>query len=174
MGLSRRRPLGGLGLRDATDDGPPPLLPPTRWGLYGWRPGKGMRPQMGEHCVEDTTEEDPTYMQSFIISHSSRVEQYGDMSSDSRNNTISNFLKMNWVIGSPPKFDTLLASLYLTYMHSFIISHSSCAEQYGDMSSEGLTHSDTHTFFKFNWVTGHHQTLTYYWHHSTRHTWKVS
>ena len=29
MGLSRRRPVGGLRLRGATDDGPPPLLPPT-------------------------------------------------------------------------------------------------------------------------------------------------
>ena len=35
MGLSRRRPVGGLRLRGATDDGPPPLLPPTRRGLYG-------------------------------------------------------------------------------------------------------------------------------------------
>ena len=30
MGLSRRRPVGGLRLRGATDDGPPPLLPPNR------------------------------------------------------------------------------------------------------------------------------------------------
>ena len=43
--------------------GPPPLPPPTRRGLCGWRPGhsdragKGMRPQVGEHCVKDTTEE---------------------------------------------------------------------------------------------------------------------
>ena len=29
MGLSRRRPVGGLRLRGATDDGPPPLLPST-------------------------------------------------------------------------------------------------------------------------------------------------
>ncbi len=63
MGLSRRRPVGGLRLRGATDDGPPPLLPSTRRGLYGWPPGhsdragKGMRPQVGEHCVKDTTEE---------------------------------------------------------------------------------------------------------------------
>ena len=28
-------------------------------------------------------------------------------------------------------------------MHSFLISHSSCAEQYGDMSSD--THTHTHT-----------------------------
>ena len=35
MGLSRRRPVGGLRLRGATDDGPPPILPPTRRGLYG-------------------------------------------------------------------------------------------------------------------------------------------
>ena len=65
----------------------------------------------------------------FIISHSSCVEQYGDMSSDTHT-------QLN---GSPPKFDTLLASWYLTYMQGFIISHSSCVEQYGDMSS------DTHT-----------------------------
>ena len=38
--------------------------PPTRRGLYGWRPGhsdragKGMRPQVGEHYVKDTTEEE--------------------------------------------------------------------------------------------------------------------
>ena len=35
MGLSRRRPVGGLRLRGATDDGPPPLLPSTRQGLHG-------------------------------------------------------------------------------------------------------------------------------------------
>ena len=29
-GQSRRRPVGGLRLRGATDDGPPPLLPSTR------------------------------------------------------------------------------------------------------------------------------------------------
>ena len=50
----------------STDIGPPPLLPPTRRGLYGWRPGhsdrtgKSMRPQVGEHCVKDTTEEEQT------------------------------------------------------------------------------------------------------------------
>ena len=32
--LSRRRPVGGLRLRGARDDGPPHLLPPTRRGLY--------------------------------------------------------------------------------------------------------------------------------------------
>ena len=53
------------------------------------------------------------------------------------------FFKFNWVTGSPPKFDTLLASWYPTYMQSFTISHSSCGEQYGDMSSDGLTHSHT-------------------------------
>ena len=66
MGLSRRRPVGGLRLRGATDDGPPPLLPSTstRRGLRGWRPGhsdragKGMCPQVGENCVKDTKEED--------------------------------------------------------------------------------------------------------------------
>ena len=35
MGLSRRRPYGGLRLRGATNDGPPPLLLPTRRCLYG-------------------------------------------------------------------------------------------------------------------------------------------
>ena len=35
MGQSRRRPVGGLRLRGATDDGPPPLLPSTRRDLYG-------------------------------------------------------------------------------------------------------------------------------------------
>ena len=54
-----------------------------------------------------------------------------------------NVLKFNWVTGSPPKFDTLLASWYPTYMQSFIISHSSCAEQYGDMSADTQTHSHT-------------------------------
>ena len=50
------------------------------------------------------------------------------------NNTIKRFFKFNWVTESPPKFDTLLASWYPTCLQSFIISHSSCAEQYGDMS----------------------------------------
>ena len=35
MGQSRRRPVGGLRLLGATDDGPPPLLPSTRRDLYG-------------------------------------------------------------------------------------------------------------------------------------------
>ena len=70
-----------------------------------------------------------TYMQSFIISNSSRAEQYGDMSPDTHIHTIK-FIKFNWVTGSSPKFDTLLAVWYRTYMQSFIISHSSCAEQY--------------------------------------------
>ena len=56
---------------------------------------------------------------------------------------IKTFFKCNWVTGSPPKFDTLWASWYLTYMQSFIISHSSCAEKYGDMSSDTQTHSPT-------------------------------
>ena len=34
MGLSRRRPVGGMRLRGATDEGSPPLLPSTRQGLY--------------------------------------------------------------------------------------------------------------------------------------------
>ena len=35
IGLSRRRSVGGLRLRGATDDGPPPLLPSTRRSLHG-------------------------------------------------------------------------------------------------------------------------------------------
>ena len=31
------------------------------------------------------------------------------------------------------------------YMQSFIISHSSCAEQYGDMSADTQTHTHTRT-----------------------------
>ena len=53
--------------------------------------------------------------------------------------------KFNWVTGSPPKCYTLLASWNPTYMQSFIISHSSCAEQYGDMSSDTRTHARAHT-----------------------------
>ena len=71
MGLSRWRPVGGLRLRGATDDGPPPLLPSTRRGLHGWWPGhsdragKDMCPQVGENCVKDTKEEeDPVTYQS--------------------------------------------------------------------------------------------------------------
>ena len=55
------------------------------------------------------------------------------------------FFKFNWVTGSLPKFDTLLASWYPTYIQSFIISHSSCAEQYVNMSSDTQTQSHTHT-----------------------------
>ena len=64
MGLSRRRSVGGLRLRGATDDGPPPLLPSTRRGPHDWRPGhsdrarKGLRPQVGGNCVKDTKEEE--------------------------------------------------------------------------------------------------------------------
>ena len=65
--------------------------------------------------------------------------------------TLNIVIKCNWVTGSPPKFDTLLAVWYRTYMQSFIISHSSCAEQYGDMSPD--THTHTIKFIKFNWVT---------------------
>ena len=97
---------------------------------------------------------------------------------------VKTFFKFSWVTGSPPKFDTLLASWYPTYMQSFIISHSSCAEQYGDMSPSNMatclrtdTHKPVKTFLKFSWVTGslgHHQNLTHCWHHGTRHTCKVS
>ena len=45
-----------------------------------------------------------------------------------------------WVSGSPTTFDTVLASWYPTFMQSFILSHSSCDEQYGDMSSDTHTH----------------------------------
>ena len=61
-----------------------------------------------------------------------------------RKQFLKSFFKFNWVTGSPPKFDTLLASWYPTYMQSFIISHSSCADQYGDMSADTQTHSHTH------------------------------
>ena len=54
-------------------------------------------------------------------------------------------LQFNLVSGSPPKVDTLLASWYPTYMQSFIISHSTCAEQYGDMSADTQTHTHTDT-----------------------------
>ena len=60
-----------------------------------------------------------------------------------------NVLKFNWVTGSPPKLYTLLASWYPTYMQSFIISHSSCAEQYGDIVS--LTHTLTHKLATNSW-----------------------
>ena len=57
---------------------------------------------------------------------------------------ILNKTKFNCVTGSPPKCDTLLASWYPTYMQSFIISHSSCAEQYGEwLRTHRLTHSHT-------------------------------
>ena len=55
------------------------------------------------------------------------------------------FKKCNWITRSPPKYDTLLASWYPTYMQSLIISHSSCAEQYGDMSADTETHTLTRT-----------------------------
>ena len=57
-GLYRRRPVGGLRLRGATDDGPPPLLPSTRRGLHGRRPGHSdragnvMRRQVGKIWCE--------------------------------------------------------------------------------------------------------------------------
>ena len=111
-------------------------------------------------------------MQSFIISHSSCAEQYGDM-------TLNIVIKCNWVTGSPPNFDTLLAVWYRTYMQSFIISHSSCAEQYGDMSPDTHTHTHTHTitFIKFNWVTGSPPNFdnmaTCPWTHMDTHTIKV-
>ena len=55
-----------------------------------------------------------------------------------------NVFKFNWATGSPPKFDTLMASWYPTrYMRSFRISHSSCGEQYGDTSSDTQTYSHT-------------------------------
>ena len=68
MGLSRRRPVGGLRLRGATDDGPPPLLPSTRRGLQSRRPGhrdragKDIRPQVGKNRVKDTKEEEVLYL----------------------------------------------------------------------------------------------------------------
>ena len=61
------------------------------------------------------------------------------------NEIFKTFLKLNWLTGSPPKFDTLLASWYPTYMQSFLISHSSCADQYGDMSADTHIHTYTNT-----------------------------
>ena len=55
------------------------------------------------------------------------------------------FLICNWGTGSPPQFETLLASFYPAYIQSVIISHSACAEQYGDMSSQTQTHALTQT-----------------------------
>ena len=62
------------------------------------------------------------------------------------------------VAGSPPKFDTLLASWYPTYMQSFIISHSSCDEQYGDMSSDRLTRTHTNGLLQYHW-----RDTAFYW-----------
>ena len=66
-------------------------------------------------------------------------------------------LTINWVTGSPPQCDILLAVLYPTYYvyivgsivpdilgKSFIVSHSSCAEQYGNMTADTNIHSLTH------------------------------
>ena len=58
-------------------------------------------------------------------------------------------------------FDTLLASWYPTYMQHFIISHSSCAEQYGDMSSDTQTHSQTKNLVLIGSL-GHHNNLTHF------------
>ena len=114
----------------------------------------------------------PTYMQSFIISHSSCTEQYGDMSLERHSLTHERFLNL---IGSPPKFDTLLASWYPTYMQSFIISHSSCAEQlWRQVFGETCSHTQTGFLKNIIGSLGHHQNLTYCWHHGTRHTCKVS
>ena len=116
----------------------------------------------------------PTYMQSFIISHSSCAEQYGDVFGRTKK---SPFFLFNWFTGSPPKFDTLLVSWYPRYMQSFIISHPSCAEQYGNMSSDRLTHTHKKPLkIGLNLIgsLGHHQNLIPCWHHDTRHTCKVS
>ena len=87
------------------------------WGPPGVR-GPGARAPMAPLLIRHWWYR--TCMQSFIISHSSCAEQYGNM-------TLNIVIKCNWVTGSPPKFDTLLAVWYRTYMQSFIISHSSCA-----------------------------------------------
>ena len=72
---------------------------------------------------------------------------------DCRCKSLIPFLKRFFnLIGSPQKFDTWLASCYPTYMQSFIISHSSCAEQYGDMFSDTQTHSLTHTQLNHQWL----------------------
>ena len=74
------------------------------------------------------------------------IERWRHLADSNEPNFINkNVIKFNWVTGSPTKCDdTLVASWYPTYMQSFIISHSSCAEQYGDMSSDTQTHSRTH------------------------------
>ena len=47
-----------------------------------------------------------------------------------------------------------------------------CAEQYGDMSSDG--HKKHYIFLNLIGSLGYHQNLTHCWHHGTRHTCKVS
>ena len=81
----------------------------------------------------------------FFQSYSHDIQHcaYFGIQNDKLNLFLKRFLKCNWVTGSPPKFDTLLASWYPTYIQSFIISLSPCAEQYGDMSSDTQTHSHT-------------------------------
>ena len=64
-----------------------------------------------------------------------------------------NVFKFNWVTGSPPKFDALLASWYPT-RHTCKV----CAEQNGDMYSEG--HKKHYIFKNLNGLLGHHQNLT--------------
>ena len=72
----------------------------------------------------------PTYMQRL------RRAMWRHFFGRTHKNT-KHFFKFNWVTGSPPTFYRLLASWYPTYMHIVIISYSSCADQYGDMSSDG-------------------------------------
>ena len=72
------------------------------------------------------------------------IERWRHLADGNEPNFITKyFFKFNWVTGSPPKFDTLLASCYPTYMQSFIISHSSFAEQYGDLAATDVKHRMT-------------------------------
>ena len=87
-------------------------------------------------------------MQSFIISHSSCAEQYGDMSSDTQthSHTIKCKTFFKNCIGSLGHHQNMThcwhhGTRHRAYVQSFIISHPSCAEQYGDMSSDTQTHS---------------------------------
>ena len=59
------------------------------------------------------------------------IERWRHLADSNEPNFINKFFKhlIGSLHGSPPKFDTLLASLYPTYMHSL-------AEQYGDMYSD--------------------------------------
>ena len=64
VGIHWWHPVFELQLWGTADDGPPPLLSNTGWGLHRRRPrhchwaSKGVRPQAATHCVKDTKEEE--------------------------------------------------------------------------------------------------------------------